>query len=380
MLWGREKDRAPSRGIITSFGWLLTAAFASAALGKAVPFTGGQFATASRPVPGKGGEFAENISICSLQLGERTLRLDQGRFRAPIQVRTATGDAANHSTDTASLETTPDLPAVSGMTALDAMSGADLGRMIRTDGTGPTSVQVFLSMQERDDDGFADDTWPELVLIGAPDIGTVRVTPILDGTPDVPATLVFGQAREVPAAMFAKGLMPLRIDYNGRKAPQALAAVGLDLSGDLGVAPGKTVVGYQIDVPAGAQTPLKVIASGQVDFGAYANYAEPVAAFAKVALGQFAVGNASLDAAEDSRTSIVGPVFIGSGMSITNMRDAEGMSQPDGNGYNPPELVGFQETGSTPFNTPPVFPVPTPGAITLLMAAGMFGCRRRRHD
>ncbi len=372
----KEKGRAPSRGMLPLLGWGLASMVASAALAKTVPFAGGQFTTNDHAVSGKGGEFAQNVSIRSLQLGDRTVRLDEGRFRAPVQVRMSTGESASPSADSATLELTPDLPPVAGMTALDAMSGADLGRMIRTDGTKPTRVQVFLSMQERDDDAFADDAWPEVVLIGAPDMGTVRVTPILDGTPDVPATMVFGTPHEVSAATLAKGLMPLRIDYNGRKAPQALAAVGLDLSGDLGVAPGQTVVGYQIDVPAGCSTPLKVISTGQVDFGAYANFMDAAPSVAKVSLGQFSAANPSLNAAEDLGTMVIGPVFIGSGKSVTT----DNQFLPDGAKWQIPETLGFQDTGSTAFNTPPVMPVPGPGAAALLAMASALGLggRRRR--
>ena len=379
----KGKDRASPRGAPTLSAFGLAMFIAGAALAKTVPFAGGQFSTDGQAVPGRGGDFARNVSIRSLQLGDRTLRFEDGKLRAPIQVRVASGETASPLTEAGMIALTPDLPEVAGMTALDAFSGADLGRMVQTDALKPTCVQVFLAMQERDDDAFADDRWPELVLLGAADGAGVRVTPILDGTPDVPATLVFGTPHEVPAAAFAKGLMPLRIDYTGRKAPQAMAAVGLDLSGDLGIAPGQSVVGYQIEVPAGASMPIKVIAAGQVEFGAYANFADTGSEIGRLALGQMALGNPSLNAAEDSMTSIVGPVFLGSGTSATTdgAADVAGMNQPAGPSFSPGGLEGFQDSGSTPFNTPPVFPtpIPAPGVAALLGAAVsvMLNPRRR---
>lgn len=375
--------RAAACGLLASCALGVVLGAGTEAWAKTTPFSAGQFATATHDVSGRGGEFSENISIRSLRLGDRTLRFDNGGLRAPVQVRVASGDAAPSClTEAGMLALTPDLPSVPGMTALDAFCGADLGRMVSTDASSGTCVQVYLATKEHDDDGFTDDAWPELLLIGAANGTSVQVTPILDGTPDLPDSLVFGRPHTVSAEAFAKGLMPLRMDYTGRKAPQAMAAVGLDLSGDLGVAPGQTVVGYQIDVPAGASMPLKVIAAGQIEFGALANYADTSFGIPSISLAQMGPAN-PVDRAEDSMTSVVGPVFLLSGNSATTdgAADVARMTQPAGPSFNLPEPSGFAPTGSVP--TPPTVPptpIPAPGVAVLLGTATSVLLNRRRRS
>ena len=288
MHMSREKGRAFGANGRSVFGASMPWLIASVALAKTVPFTAGQFKIESGATPSAASAVHENVALRSLTIGDRTLRLDDGRQRAPIHVRVTEVDAAGQesapidSGANAPLALTRDIERPVGMTALDALSSFDLGRMLRGDGSKALRVQVFLSMQERDDDAFADDAMPELVVFGGTQ-GSMRVTPILDGSPDVPASLAFGQVREIPADAFAQGRLPMSIGFTGDVDAQSIGAVGLDLSGDLGVGPGKSVVGYQIDLPAGSTAPVKVLASGEVEFGAYANFADVSSVLAKAA-------------------------------------------------------------------------------------------------
>lgn len=381
MHMSREKGRAfgaSGRSVLgTSLPWLI----ASMALAKTVPFTAGQFKLESGASPSAAAAVHENVKMRSLTIGDRTLRLDDGRQRAPIHVRVTEVDAAGQesapidSGDAAPLALTPDIQRPVGMSALDAFSSFDLGRMVRGGGAKALRVQVFLAMQERDDDAFADDAMPELVVFGGTQ-GSMRVTPILDGSPDVPASLSFGRAREIPADAFTQGRLPMTIGFTGDMDSQSIGAVGLDLSGDLGVGPGKSVVGYQIDLPAGSSAPVKVLASGEVEFGAYANFADVAPVLAQAALGQLGSDNAALDSADDAATKVIGPVFMGEGDGRTTPSYEQ---LPLGAEFRPNDLLGFQDSGSWPTNPPPPTPViPAPGAIALMSLAGLGAGRRRR--
>jgi MYXO-CTERM domain-containing protein len=380
MHMSREKGRAIGANGRSVFGASMPWLIASVALAKTVPFTAGQFKVDSGATPSAASAVHENVKMRSLTIGDRTLRLDDGRQRAPIHVRVTEVDATGQesapidSGERAPLALTPDIDRPAGMSALDALSSFDLGRMLRGDGDKALRVQVFLSMQERDDDAFADDAMPELVVFGGTQ-GSIRITPILDGSPDVPASLAFGQAREIPAETFTQGRLPVSIGFVGDVDSQPIGAVGLDLSGDLGVGPGKSVVGYQIDVPAGSTAPVKVLASGEVEFGAYANYADVAPVLAQAALGQLGSDNAALDSADDAATRIVGPVFMGEGDGRTTPSYPELPASADFNS----ETKGFEETGSRSVPPPPpATVVPAPGAFALLALGGVAAGRRRR--
>jgi MYXO-CTERM domain-containing protein len=383
MHMSREKGRAFGANGCSVVGTSLPWLFASMALAKTVPFTAGQFKVESGATPSAATAVHENVKMRSLTIGDRTLRLDDGRQRAPIHVRVTEVDAAGQesapidSGDAAPLALTPDIQRPVGMSALDAFSSFDLGRMVRGGGAKALRVQVFLAMQERDDDAFADDTMPELVVLGGTQ-GSMQVTPILDGSPDVPASLTFGKAREIPADAFTQGRLPMTIGFTGDVDSQSIGAVGLDLSGDLGVGPGKSVVGYQIDVPAGSTAPVKVLASGEVEFGAYANYADVAPVLAQAALGQLGSDNAALDSADDAATRIVGPVFMGEGDGRTTPSYPELPASADFNS----ETKGFEEA-SSPIQRvppPPTPVVPAPGAFALLALGGVAAGRRRRSN
>lgn len=381
----REKGRATGASGRSVFGASLPWVIASMALAKTVPFAGGQFKVADgKSLPASTTVCHENVLLRSMTIGDRILRLDDGRVRAPIQVRVTSVDADGNesapidSGAAAPLALTPDIERPAGMSALDAFSSFDLGRMVRGDASKATRIQVFLAMQERDDDAFADDAMPELVLFGAPTGGAVRVTPILDGSPDVPASLAFGVAREISPEAFTKGRLPMAIGFAGDQDARDIGAVGLDLSGDLGVGPGKSVVGYQIDLPAGSNAPVKVLAAGEVEFGAYANFADVSPTLAKAALGQLGSDNAALDAADDSATKIVGPVFMGEGDGRTTPNYPELPSSADFNS----EVRGFEEGPGARAVPPPPPPttttVPAPGVISLLGVGGVLAGRGRR--
>ena len=380
MHMSREKGRAIGADGRSVFGAAAPWLIASMAFAKTVPFTAGQFKVDSGAAPSAASAVHENVKMRSLTIGDRVLRLDDGRQRTPIHVRVTELDAAGQesapidSGDAVPLALTPDIQRPVGMSALDAFSSFDLGRMVRG-GAKALRVQVFLALQERDDDAFADDAMPELVVFGGTD-GSMRVTPILDGSPDVPASLRFGQAREIPAEAFVQGRLPMRIGFTGELDSESIGAVGLDLSGDLGVGPGKSVVGYQIDLPAGSTAPVKVLASGEVEFGAYANFADVAPVLAQAALGQLGSDNAALDSADDAATKVIGPVFIGEGEGRTTPAYDQ---LPLGAQFRPNDLLGFQDSGSWPTNPPPTSPViPAPGAIALMSLAGVGAGRRRR--
>jgi hypothetical protein len=392
MHMSRERARATREAGRSIFGVSLPWMIASMALAKTAPFHGGQFQVASGPMPAATAGCFENVAMRTLTFGERVIRLDDGRQRAPIHVRiTQLDDAGNESAPIdsgarAPLALTRDVERPRGMSALDALSSNDLGRMIRGDAHQATRVQVFLAMQERDDDAFADDAMPELVLFGTGDGTSLRVTPILDGSPDVPASLAFGATREVSAETFARSPLPVRIGFDGDDQARTVGAVGLDLSGDLGVGPGKSVVGYQIDIPAGCTAPMKMLASGEVEFGAYANFADVAPELAKAALGQFGSEGSSLDAAEDAVTAIMGPVYMGTGNGDTTEGPVNiaGMTQPEGPTFAPSANLPFAETGSWPTNPPPppadAPVIPGPSVLSLLGAGGLIAHRGRRRD
>ena len=387
----REKGRVLHARRSPVFGLSLPWLIATMALAKTVPFTQGQFKTPSGQAPAANAECFENVGLRSLTVGERVLRLEDGRQRAPVHVRVTALDAEgregapiDQGAD-APLALTRDVERPACMSALDAFSSFDLGRMVRGSDTHATRVQVFLSMHERDDDAFVDDASPELLVFGSDTGASLRVTPILDGTPDVPASLTFGTTRELPAELFAKGRLPVRIGFAGDMQANSIGLVGLDLSGDLGVGPGQSVVGYQIDLPAGSNAPVKVLASGQVEFGAYANFADLAPEVARAALGQFDSANGDLDLAEDRLTAITGPVFIGQGDSatFTGPEDITASLQPDGAQFSPNENLGFQDSGSWPVNPPPTpappAPViPAPSVLTALAGLGIGTSRGRR--
>ena len=374
----KGKGRAFARTTITMAA-AAAALAAGHAMAKTVPFSAGQFVLPNGKAAQAGTVSQDNVSIRTLTVGSRTIRLDDGRSRAPIMVRAVDADGKPVDLST---ELAAGLIRVPGMTALDAMSGMDLGRMVQTGGDKPTRVQVFLSMKEQDNDAFADDSSPELVLFGSNAGAPLRVRAILDGTPDLPATLVMGAYHDVPGSAFAQGALPVRMQYAGAEQPQHLGAVGLDLSGDLGVGPGKSVVGYEIEVPAGATMPFKALAAGQVEFGAYANYSEFASLVAKTTMGQAgpSLGAAAMADLGNAEAQIVGPVLLG---EVERRPLNYDNPPPEISQFDQPELESFQESGSQAFNTPPVFPtaVPAPGAFVTLAAAGALGLggRRRRN-
>ena len=370
----KGKGRAFTRAA-TTIGFALASATAMA---KTVPFASGQFMLPNGKTATPGTVSQDNIAIRSLTVGSRTIRMDDGRNRAPILVRAV--DAAGTPTELQT-ELAAGMIRVPGMTALDAMSGMDLGRMVQAGGDRATTIQVFLSMKEQDDDAFVDDSSPELVLFGKGEGAPLRVRAILDGTPDQPATLSFGPMHDVPASAFAKGTLPVRMRYGTASETTSVAAVGLDLSGDLGVGPGQTVVGYEIEVPAGSSMPFKALAAGKVEFGAFANYSEFASLLARGTMGQVgpSLSAAAMADLSSDETRFIGPTFLGE----VERRPLNYQEPPSIVGqYIPPEVASFSETGGQAFNTPPVFPtapaVPGPGVLATLAASGALGLGRRR--
>ena len=377
----KGKGRAFARTTIMMSA-VASALAAGHAFGKTVPFTSGQFMLPNGKTAEAGTVSQDNITIRSLTVGSRTIRADAKHMRAPVMVRAVDLDGSVIDLGT---ELAAGMIRVPGMTALDAMSGMDLGRMAQVAGDRPTRVQVFLTMKEQDNDAFADDSSPEIVVFGANAPGSLRVRAILDGTPDVPESMVMGSFRELPGSLFAQGTLPVRMRYAGSAEPQMIGAVGLDLSGDLGVGPGKSVVGYEIEVPAGAALPLKVLSAGEVEFGAYANYSEFSTMLAATTLGQSSpaggadAGSAILSDLDSTETRIIGPALLG---EVERRPLNYDNPPPEAEPFQKGDLLPFSESGSNPLPQTPTTatPIPAPAASLVLAAAGALGlgARRRR--
>lgn len=327
-----------------------------------------------------GGTFQQNAAVRVLVVGSKTLDLERGDLRDPVALKTLvrTESEGNRTwgeiSDLSSLAApmrfalTEDIGAPKDMTPLDATSTPDLGRMLQPSGTAMTRMRVFTALPEKDDNDYPDDS-PEVLLMGAVPGVPISITPILSGSPDMkgpdddgtPAAgasgdgkLTLGTPTVVPPSEFIKGLTPVSLQFQGNPTPQRICIIGLDLSSDLGIGPGQTVVGYQVDMPQGSSFPLKL---------------EPVG---DQVLSPMMTQDGSFSQEEE-------PFLSFDDTPAANPELSDPPIQP-GTDYTA-NLVPFTEEPN-PFVNPPVPPppppVPTPGTAVLTVVAAAMA-RRRRH-
>ena len=403
MLRLREKGCANWRNVLPLIGGGLSMLACAVASAKVVPYSSGVLAVGDKNVAASGGGvFSENVAVKSLTVGSRTIKLESGDFREPIAVRLYGENRAKPDTfdvvpdneidkpeGVFEFALTKEMVPTPGMTALDAISSPDFGRMIRPTGRTTSRIQVFLPLPETDNDPVADDDNPEMLVMAPVPNGSVKLTPILAGTADKPETLVFGTTRLLPPSVFESGATNVSMILGNDPTPHRICVIGLDLSGDLGVPPGQSVVGYQIEVPAsGASLSTNAVASIDLptrprsvglDLRSTGTFMNFVAAAGGLPLKVSGIGlqQQMLAQAADDFTQVVGDALLGA---------VDGPSTPQQSDI--PPLSPVTPWSDTPFddnpgfNNPPIIPppppVPAPGAAALLgLAAAAFGKRRR---
>ena len=403
MLRLREKGCANWRNVLPLIGGGLSMLACTVASAKVVPYSSGVLAVGDKNVAASGGGvFSENVAVKSLTVGSRTIKLESGDFREPIAVRLYGENRAKPDTfdvvpdneidkpeGAFEFALTKEMPPTPGMTALDAISSPDFGRMIRPTGRTATRIQVFLPLPETDNDPAADDDNAEVLLMAPVPNSPVKLTPILSGTADKPEALVFGTTKLLPPSVFESGATNVSMILGNDPTPHRICVIGLDLSGDLGVPPGQSVVGYQIEVPAsGASLSTNAVASIDLptrprsvglDLRSTGTFMNFVAAAGGLPVKVSGIGlqQQMLAQAADDFTQVVGDALLGA---------VDGPSTPQ-QGDVPP-LSPVTQWSDTPFeddagfNNPPVppppTPVPAPGAAALLsLAAAAFSKRRR---
>ena len=403
MLRLKEKGCATWRNMLPLIGGGLSMLACTVASAKVVPYSSGVLAVGDKNVAASGGGvFSENVAVKSLTVGSRTIKLESGDFREPIAVRLYGENRAKPDTfdvvpdneidkpeGAFEFALTKEMPPTPGMTALDAISSPDFGRMIRPTGRTATRIQVFLPLPETDNDPAADDDNAELLLMAPVPNSPVKLTPILSGTADKPEALVFGTTKLLPPSVFESGATNVSMILGNDPTPHRICVIGLDLSGDLGVPPGQSVVGYQIEVPAsGASLSTNAMASIDLptrprsvglDLRSTGTFMNFVAAAGGLPVKVSGIGlqQQMLAQAADDFTQVVGDALLGA---------VDGPSTPQQSDI--PPLSPVTQWSDTPFeddagfNNPPVppppTPVPAPGAAALLsLAAAAFSKRRR---
>lgn len=367
------------------------------------------------PTASVSGVFKSNIGMNSVTLGEKTFQLKGADFHSPVAVKLfaqSNKDAqkfdsvadsaigADHGAFQFALS--QDINQVPGMTALDVTQSSDFGRMIAPTGNRATRTQVFLSLPERDNNPLADDKTPELILMGAVPNGTIQITPILAGNAEIPESLIFGRTLELNPTDMAKGMTGLSIIPQSASSPQRMCVVGLDLSGDLKVEANDKVVGYQLECPAGSTTAIKLMSVGAQESIVYASDAPSLDMIALGSINDLETSSyvTYAQAAAPISSSISGPSISPFGIEPALLADnAPLISQvigpifnfPQNGGESPlPEpgynvaspsnssLQSYDDGGPNPADyPPPLYEVPTPGAIALLGMAAGFMARRR---
>ena len=403
MLRLKEKGCANWRNVLPLIGGGLSMLACTVASAKVVPYSSGVLAVGDKNVAASGGGvFSENVAVKSLTVGSRTIKLESGDFREPIAVRLYGENRAKPDTfdvvpdneidkpeGVFEFALTKEMAPTPGMTALDAISSPDFGRMIRPTGRTTSRIQVFLPLPETDNDPAADDDNPEVLVMSPVPNGSLKLTPILAGTADKPETLVFGTTRLLPPSVFESGATNVSMILGNDPSPHRICVIGLDLSGDLGVPPGQSVVGYQIEVPAsGASLSTNAVASIDLptrprsvgldlrSTGTFMNFVAAAGGL-PVKISGIGLQQQMLAQAADDFTQVVGDALLGA---------VDGPSTPQQS--NIPPLSPVTPWSDTPFdddpgfNNPPIIPppppVPAPGAAALLgLAAAAFGKRRR---
>ncbi len=359
------------------------------------------------------GFFHCNVGIKSVTLGEKTFELKDADMHAPIAVKLfaqSNDDAQKFDAVTdADIGTkngafqfalSHDINQVPGMTALDVSQSSDFGRMIAPTGMRATRTQMFMSLPERDNNDSTHDKTPELILMGAIPNGTIKITPILAGNSDILESLVFGPTLELNPSDLAAGITGISIMPQGMSNPLKMCVVGLDLSGDLKVEKGHTVVGYQLESPAGSNTGIKLVSVGTQESNVYASdaslielgsiesvespsivvYAQAnspsVANLGSAVAGVFGEEPNFIGNTELILTSRIGPLFKieqNGGENLLSVNDVREVSIGATEAYDD----GGGGAPNTPFG-PPVPPVPGPSTL-LVLAAGFAARRRNTH-
>lgn len=375
----RERCRASRRVTCTLVGGGLAAALAGSTWatvtqvdpGASVILDGDRNVLRGRGTLGQGNAdpFNVNLNVRELKMGSKILSAERGDFRAPAVVVLLAKDDSGAFTEVPPaavardakskadfrMGLTPDLDTPEPIQPLDILSTPDLGRMMIEDGSRATRTQIFMTVPELDDNPLANDDSPELLLMGGVPREPVTITPILSGTPGDPDSLVFGEPFKVTASIMSNGLTGLSVTFAAAAAPSPIAVIGLDLSGDLGLKPGQTVVGYQLEVPEGVNVPLKMMPVGVPDDIFFGQYGGP-----------------------DDAIGTVGDVLL----TVDTPAPSPPLAVPElapQTDYAA-NLLGFQESDQA-FNTPPIPPlppIPAPGSLALLVGAGLLSVRRRR--
>ena len=400
----KEKGCATWRNVLPLIGGGLSMLACTVASAKVVPYSSGVLAVGDKNVAASGGGvFSENVAVKSLTVGSRTIKLESGDFREPIAVRLYGENRAKPDTfdvvpdneidkpdGTFEFALTKEMPPTPGMTALDAVSSPDFGRMIRPTGRTTSRIQVFLPLPESDNDPATDDDNPEVLVMAPVPNSPLKLTPILSGTADKPETLVFGTTKLLPPSVFEQGATNVSMILGSDPTPQRICVIGLDLSGDLGVPAGQSVIGYQIEVPAsGASLSANAVASLDLltrprsvglDLRSTDTFMNFVAAPGGMPVKVSGIGlqQQMLAQAADDFTQVVGDALLGA---------VDGPSKPQQSDL--PPLATVPPFSDTPFeddpgfNNPPYFPpppppVPAPGAAALLSLAAAALSKRRR--
>lgn len=225
-------------------------------------------------------------------------------------------------------------------------------------------MQVFTPMPEKDDSDGPDDNPEVLIFASVPDV-PVTITPILAGYADDPSSLVLGTPTEVRPNTLKMGESPISVTLGGNPAPQKICVIGLDLSSDLQVLAGQTIVGYQVDIPQGSSFPLKLLPVGEQQLTAMLMPEDGMTQ---------EVGDVSLPPSEQT-------VLPGQPLDTPPLASETDYAA---------NLQPFAETVDGAFDTPPIPPlpppapppaptppVPTPGAAVLVAAAAAIMGRRR---
>ena len=367
-----------------------------------------------------GGVFNSNVSLNSVTLGEKTFYLNGADFHSPIAVKLfaqSTKDIQKFNPIDDSMigvanspfqfACSPDVEMIPGMTSLDMARSSDCGRMLACTGTLATRTQMFLSLPERDNNALAYDTTPELIVMGSIPNGAIHITPILAGTPEIQESLIFGPTLEIDPFTFASGKTAISMLSHDSATPKRMCVLGLDLSGDLKVPSDRMVIGYQLECPAGANSPMKLMAVGTQESNVYASdtpnvenmksnpnfrtegQSQQIFAQASFTSEQSApatvasVFGADPEAMPENSlvtTQIIGPIFTFSQAGGNDPLPEPGYNAPsvntspyqnlDGNG-------GFPSTSVPPVVVDDPTVVPVPGALTILGCAVAFAGRRR---
>jgi hypothetical protein len=234
------------------------------------PFQAGRFLSGEQEV--YAGLFLDDVKIDTLTLGSATFRASMEELVEPMSVRIAVDRDGDGTFEVLSDEQLRAGNAHAGLavalglnpekfpTALEAMQGLSLGHMIWTDGSAAVQIDVLLISALYDDAPSEDDAVPELIVLGSMSTHGVRAAAIIGGNVDEP--ILAAEPKTFSPDAFAAGTTSIDIVLHNDEKPNAVAMVGLDLSGDLAVQEGVRALGYRIIIDAGSPAMLNILGSG----------------------------------------------------------------------------------------------------------------------